>query len=107
MAKNGIWSKKIREIDLFDFTSFFGLDFFKFSGPLWHIPNPKGQAKSTYDILPVTKAGILAVIINKMNCRKQLNIATWGKFLDINKTITGIAHRINMLLLMAINFSKY
>ena len=27
--------KKIREIDLFDFTSFFGLDFFKFSGPLW------------------------------------------------------------------------
>ena len=22
-----------REIDLFDFTSFFGLDFFKFSGP--------------------------------------------------------------------------
>ena len=24
-----------REIDLFDFTSFFGLDFFKFSGPLW------------------------------------------------------------------------
>ena len=27
--------KKIfREIDLFDFTSFFGVDFFKFSGPL-------------------------------------------------------------------------
>ena len=24
-----------REIDLFDFTSFFGLDFFKFSGLLW------------------------------------------------------------------------
>ena len=24
-----------REIDLFDFTSFFGLDFLKFSGPLW------------------------------------------------------------------------
>ena len=24
-----------REIDLFDFTSFFGLDLFKFSGPLW------------------------------------------------------------------------
>ena len=23
-----------REIDLFDFTSFFGLEFFKFSGPL-------------------------------------------------------------------------
>ena len=26
--------KKFCEIDLFDFTSFFGLDFFKFSGPL-------------------------------------------------------------------------
>ena len=24
---------KFREIDSFDFTSFFGLDFFKFSGP--------------------------------------------------------------------------
>ena len=35
-AKNGIWSKKIcREIDLFDFTSFFGLDFFKFSALLF------------------------------------------------------------------------
>ena len=31
MAKNGIWSKKIfHEIDLFGFTSFFGLDFFYF-----------------------------------------------------------------------------
>ena len=26
--------KFFREIDLFDFTSFFGLDFLKFSGPL-------------------------------------------------------------------------
>ena len=26
--------KKIREIDLFDFTSFFCMDFFKFSGPM-------------------------------------------------------------------------
>ena len=34
IAKNGIWSEKFREIDLLDFTSFFGLDFFKFSGPL-------------------------------------------------------------------------
>ena len=24
--------KKVHEIDLFDFTSYFGLDFFKFSG---------------------------------------------------------------------------
>ena len=35
MAKNGIWlKKKFREIDLFDFTSLFDLDFFKYSGPL-------------------------------------------------------------------------
>ena len=27
--------KKIRKIDSLDFTSFFGLDFLKFSGPLW------------------------------------------------------------------------
>ena len=27
--------KEILEINLFDFMSFFGLDFFKFSGPLW------------------------------------------------------------------------
>ena len=27
--------KKNHEIDLFDFMSFFGLDFFKFSSPLW------------------------------------------------------------------------
>ena len=34
--------KKFHEIDLFNFTSFFGLDFFKFSGPLWHLkPNPR------------------------------------------------------------------
>ena len=26
-----LYKKKIREIDLFDFTSFFGLDFFNFS----------------------------------------------------------------------------
>ena len=32
---HGKYLKKIFcEIDLFDFTSFFGLDFFKFSGPL-------------------------------------------------------------------------
>ena len=29
--------KKFREIDLFHLTSFFGLDFFKFSGPLCHL----------------------------------------------------------------------
>ena len=29
-----IIQEKIRQIDLFDFKSFFGLDFFKFSGPL-------------------------------------------------------------------------
>ena len=35
IAKNGLWSKKIREINLFDFTSFLGLYFFRFSVPLW------------------------------------------------------------------------
>ena len=34
IAKSGCWLRKIREIDLFDFPSFFGLDFLKFSGPL-------------------------------------------------------------------------
>jgi len=34
IAKNGIWSKKICEINLFDFMGFFGLDFIKFSAPL-------------------------------------------------------------------------
>ena len=34
---HGKYLKKIREIELFDFTSFFGLDFFKFSGPLENI----------------------------------------------------------------------
>ena len=32
--KLNLVKKRIHEIDLFDFTSFFGLDFFKFSGPL-------------------------------------------------------------------------
>ena len=31
LQKNGIWPKKFHEIDLFDFTSFFRLDIFKFS----------------------------------------------------------------------------
>ena len=35
IVKNGFWSKNFfREIDSVDFTSFFGLDFFNFSGPL-------------------------------------------------------------------------
>ena len=34
ISENGKYpTKKIREIDLFHFTSFFGLDFLKFSGP--------------------------------------------------------------------------
>ena len=47
-SKNDFWpflklqkmkfgQKKFSEIDLFDFTSFFGLDIFKFSGPLCDI----------------------------------------------------------------------
>ena len=35
IAKNEILLKKIHEIDLFDLTNYFGLDFFNFSGPLW------------------------------------------------------------------------
>ena len=34
LLKMEFGQKKIREIDLFDFTIFLGLDFFKFSGPL-------------------------------------------------------------------------
>ena len=34
LQKMEFGQKKFREIDLLDFTSFFGLDFFKFSGPL-------------------------------------------------------------------------
>ena len=30
IAKNGLWSKKFREIDLFDFTSFFAWNSFNF-----------------------------------------------------------------------------
>ena len=34
VQKNGFWSEIFREIDLFDSTSFFDLDFLQFSGPL-------------------------------------------------------------------------
>ena len=37
---------KFREIDLFDFTSFFGLDFFKFSGPLREYRNIKTELRN-------------------------------------------------------------
>ena len=33
--KWNLFQKKIRDIDLYDFTSFFGLDFLKFCGPLF------------------------------------------------------------------------
>ena len=36
-----IFMEKFREIDLFDFTSFLGLDFTKFSGPLCEIVTRK------------------------------------------------------------------
>ena len=50
MAKNGIVSKKSREIDLFDFTSFFGQDFLKFSGPMcsWTMQCLPQRLKSTF-----------------------------------------------------------
>ena len=35
LQKMDFGQKKFRKIDLFDFTSFFVLDFLKFSGPLW------------------------------------------------------------------------
>ena len=35
LQKMEFGQKKIREIDLFDFTNFFGLDFFFNFGPLW------------------------------------------------------------------------
>ena len=34
MAKMELCQKNCHEIALFDFTSFFGLDFFKYSGPM-------------------------------------------------------------------------
>ena len=37
LQKMEFGQKKFREIDLFDFTSFFGLDFFKFSGPMCYV----------------------------------------------------------------------
>ena len=41
IAKNGIWGKIFfREIDLFDFTNFFGLDFLKFSSLDEIFPEP-------------------------------------------------------------------
>ena len=47
--------KFFREIDLFDFTSFFGLDFLKFSGPLWKDyyeirDGPEDRAQSYCDL---------------------------------------------------------
>ena len=53
--------KKFRQIGLFDFTSFFGLDFFKFSGPQWigypkpgfwkcHVERVKGKLNKTFFI---------------------------------------------------------
>ena len=48
--------KKIHEIDLFDFTSFFGLDFLKFSALLWIKKIPKYFAVEILSILEVLAA---------------------------------------------------
>ena len=46
---------KFREIDLFDFMSFFGLDFFKYAGPLReNRPVWKGE----YDFFPIRLYGL-------------------------------------------------
>ena len=47
IAKNGFWSNNFcRQNDLFDFTNFFGLDFFKFYGPLWLLAGTAQSMKS-------------------------------------------------------------
>ena len=56
---SGIWSKKFREIDLFDLTSFFGLDFFKFPGPQY---NPRLSIWSKYFLL--LKRGHVEVVLS-------------------------------------------
>ena len=56
--------KKNPEIDLFDFTSFFGLDFFKFSGPL-------------YEFIPIAlKVFITAALSDISVCNLDTNTNT-------------------------------
>ena len=50
LQKMEFGQKKFREIDLLDFTSFFGLDFFKFSGLLgvgWTVLNRMAVVQHT------------------------------------------------------------
>ena len=50
---HGKYSKNVfHEIDLFDFTTFVGLDFFKFSGSLWNFTKKKKNfVKSKYHFI--------------------------------------------------------
>ena len=54
----GFGQNIFREIDLFDFTSFFGLDFFKFSGPLCDgDPTAVPWAGDSFDIAQIVVGG--------------------------------------------------
>ena len=64
IAKNGIWSKKIIcEIDLFDFMSFLGLDFLKFSGPLWNTKGTKRMVEISTPYYSVLQVQFLKMLV--------------------------------------------
>ena len=60
-----------REIDLFDFTSFFGLDFFKFSDPLWGRLTPSWMAVKTINT-KVIRRFMLNLVLYYHFSEKQL-----------------------------------
>ena len=75
IAKIGLWTKNFfHEIELFDFTSFFGLYFFKFFGPLCivlfltKIPNFKCNGISKLDW-----SRSLSIILNWLKIFKKIN----------------------------------
>ena len=55
--------EKFREIGLFDLTSFFGLDFLKFSGSMWVF-----QSKDTNIFFKKLNTMVIIILINKTNC---------------------------------------
>ena len=59
--------KKFREIDLFNFTSFLGLDFFKFSGLLYKVKNLPNSKD------PLTPLHIAATFGNLEMCKYILD----------------------------------
>ena len=86
IAKNGIWSKKkIHEIDLFDFTRFFGLDFFKFSGPLW---NSSSKLKNCKKRSNTENNYILQGQLDRLNSLwKESNNAGDNRLEDLKKNL--------------------